>query len=509
MPISNYLQISPILDQLLQIKPASILDVGCGLGIYGSLARIYLEGDNLYDRKNLSWNKKENWTTRIDAIEGFEKYITDLHRFIYNDITTGNAKDVLQNIHDKAYDLVIAIDILEHFSKEEGTAFIRELARIGGNVIVATPSVFIKQQIPENPLEDHLSVWNREELSALGFDVIEVPYAFIGFLKKRASGDPAVVIAGIETSSVRLYQSGDEDGIIRLFTNVFGRNMSLAEWRWKYVLRNQRVYASLAVDGNGTIIAHYGGMPKYMVKSGKEMYGMAIGDVMVHPSYRGTKLFKKIAELLPDACAPDGFILGYGFPTVRAMRLPEILGVYEKVEDVWESAKEMKSINNRVRFIYKLFPLSYDDDRIDALWDSLKKQINLSVIRNRNYLKWRYKEHPLFTYELWGFKKRWQQQLDGFVVVRRDRENLLLIDFLCPLQQLAALFQKTENYAYMSGFRNLRLWHPEYLNERLNQIGYTVGKSGTSIPRTTHPAWLKKDEIKGHFFFTMGDTDFL
>lgn len=309
--------------------------------------------------------------------------------------------------------------------------------------------------------------------------------------------------------TIRIYEKGDEYGIVRLFKDIFGREMSLAEWQWKYVIGKPRVYASLAVNGHGAVIAHYGGMPQHMVHNGKEMYGMAIGDVMVHPSYRGTKLFKKIAELLPVVSAQDGFTLGYGFPNERAMRLPEILGVYEKVEDAWESVKEVKCINNPVRFIYKLFPLNFDDERIDALWDSLKKRIKLAVIRNRNYLKWRYKEHPFFTYELWGIKKRWQQKLTGFVVLRRDGENLLLIDFLCPLQQFAALFQKTENYAVVSGCKNLRLWHPEYLNERLKQLGFTVSKSATCIPRTTHPAWLKKDEIKGQFFYTMGDTDFL
>lgn len=510
MPISNYLQISPILDHLIQIKPASIIDVGCGLGIYGSLARIYLEGDNLYDRTHLTWNKKENWAVRIDAIEGFEKYITDLHRLIYNDITIGNASDILQNVRDRSYDLVLAIDILEHFSKEDGAAFIRELKRAGQNVIVATPSIFVNQQVPENPLENHLSLWNREELCAFGFDVIEVPHALIGILKGGSPEDAAPATMGIEAASVRLYQSGDENGIVRLFNTVFDRKMTIEEWNWKYRKnRGAEVYASVAVTSSNEIVAHYGGLPQKAMYHQKEIKAIAIADVMVHPSFRGTKLFKKIAELLPDASAPDGFMLGYGFPTARAMRLPEILGVYEKVEDVGESVKEVKRINNGVRFIYKLFPLSFDDERIDALWDSLKQQIKLSVIRNRSYLKWRYKEHPFYTYELWGIRRRWQQKLTGFVVVRRDGDNLLLIDFLCPLDQLAAVFQKIENYALTSGCKGLRLWHPEFLNERLKQAGFTVGKSGTCIPRTTHPAWLKKDEIKGHFFYTMGDTDFL
>src|ERR1700690_1011763 len=84
MPVSNYLQISPIMDKIVNLHPSTILDVGCGLGIYGALSRVFLESDNLYDRTDPPWNKKENWNVKIDSIEGFAKYITDLNNHVYN-----------------------------------------------------------------------------------------------------------------------------------------------------------------------------------------------------------------------------------------------------------------------------------------------------------------------------------------------------------------------------------------------------------------------------------------
>jgi 2-polyprenyl-3-methyl-5-hydroxy-6-metoxy-1,4-benzoquinol methylase len=183
MPVSDYSQISPIIDQVVKINPKTILDAGCGLGIYGSLCRIYLEGDNLYDRANLTWNKKENWNVKIDCIEGFEKYITDLHRAVYNGIFIGDAQNILKGFEDKAYELVLAIDILEHLKKEDGIAFIKSLQRIGENVIIATPAEFIKQVVPENTLEDHLSFWNKEELQSSGFNIVEETSSLIGLYR--------------------------------------------------------------------------------------------------------------------------------------------------------------------------------------------------------------------------------------------------------------------------------------------------------------------------------------
>ncbi len=508
MPISNYLQISPILDQIIKLQPRSILDVGCGLGIYGALSRIYLEGDNLYDRTNLTWNKKENWAVRIDGVEGFDKYITDLHRFIYNEIFVSNVKTILCSFKDRSYDLVLAVDILEHLTKEDGAPFIKELLRIGKNIIVATPAEFVEQAVPENPLENHLSFWNKEELEAFGFSILEERHALIGIL--NAPPDVQTPKTPGSKITVRLYQPGDEAGITKLFKEVFGREMSLEEWRWKYTGRgNKKVYSSVAVNEAGEIVAHYGGMPHRMVYHGKEAYGLAIGDVMVHGKFRGFKLFKKAAALVPEEAVRDGIILGYGFPNERAMALPEKLGLYEKVENVYEGAKEIMFHNNLNRFLYRFSPLSFEDEGIDSLWESVRKEMALAVVRDRDYLKWRYRSHPFFRYELWGVRKRLGNRLQGLAVLRREQGRMLLIDFVCRTDLLGVFFQKIENYSCRAGEKALTLWFPGYLERRLASIGFSTRPAGTCIPRTTHEKTLAREEMKGIFFYTMGDTDFL
>ena len=56
------MQISYVLDAILQLNPQSVLDIGCGSDKYGVLTREYL-------RK-----------ARINGIEGFVQYVTDAHR---------------------------------------------------------------------------------------------------------------------------------------------------------------------------------------------------------------------------------------------------------------------------------------------------------------------------------------------------------------------------------------------------------------------------------------------
>jgi GNAT superfamily N-acetyltransferase len=310
--------------------------------------------------------------------------------------------------------------------------------------------------------------------------------------------------------TIRLYQDGDEQGIVKLFKEIFNREMTIEEWRWKYTGQgNKKVYSSVAVNETNEVIAHYGGIPHRMIYHGKEIHGLSIGDVIVHPAFRGLKLFKKAAEMVPDEAVRDGFILGYGFPNERALLLPEKLGLYEKVEYVFEAQKDVTFHNNLNRFSFKFFPLRFVDGRIDILWETAKKELKLSVVRDREYLSWRYQRHPFSSYELWGLRKRWGKRLEGIAVLRREDERMLIIDFLCPLSIIFTLSQKIENYAFTLGEKKLILWHPEYLSLRLSQMGFSIKPTGICIPRTTHEKTLTKDEMAGIFFYTMGDTDFL
>lgn len=508
MPVSDHLQISQILDETVRLKPRSILDVGCGIGIYGALCRVYLEGDNLYDRENLTFNKKENWKIKIDCIEGFEKYITDLHRAVYNEIFIDDARKVLNNLNNKAYELVLAIDILEHFQKEDGIAFIKELKRVGKNVIIATPAEPQKQIVPENPLEDHRSCWSKEELQSFGFDIVKETPSLIGLYfppdlqaRPTRSGDV----------TVRLYQEGDEYGIVKLFKEVFGREMTLDEWRWKYKNhRNNTVYAAVAEDALYGIVGHYGGVPLRMLHNGMEIKGLSICDVMISKGFRGLKTFRAITHKMEDILYDARFSMVYGFPNENTLLRPgEKLGLFERVEDVYSLTKQTMFNNNIKRLLYRIFPLEFEDKRIDILWNEAKRGLPLAVIRDRDYLTWRYKKNPLFSYELWGLRKRWDNNLLGLAVIKRESDRMLLMDLVFMDNYLIPLIQKLENLAFTAGARTLSLWLPCRYHTPLQKIGFNVAPAGTTIPRTTHTGFLKKSDIEGNFFYTMGDTDFL
>ena len=154
MPTSQINQIPKILGTIATTywQPKSVLDVGCGYGKYGMIFREILT----------YWHHLD---PRIDAIEGCKDYIGDLQYKIYDKIYIGNAIDYLSIMDYSKYDLVLAIDILEHFDKCQGHKFLLELHRVGRNVLVSTPKNPSNQNaICDNELEMHRSRWTIKEL---------------------------------------------------------------------------------------------------------------------------------------------------------------------------------------------------------------------------------------------------------------------------------------------------------------------------------------------------------
>jgi SAM-dependent methyltransferase len=162
MPTSTWSAITPVLQLITELRPAPVrvLDVGIGYGKWGFLCREYLT----------YWRSVgEHRHITVDGIEVFPEYITGLQREIYDNIMIGDARELLPRLANDSYDLVVMMDVVEHFVSDEGVALIRECKRVARVVLISTPSVFWPQEaIFGNSHERHLSVWSESEFRSLG-----------------------------------------------------------------------------------------------------------------------------------------------------------------------------------------------------------------------------------------------------------------------------------------------------------------------------------------------------
>lgn len=158
MPTSQHNQLNEIVNLIILANPKSILDIGVGFGKYGFLAREYLE---LQDGRQ----KYRDWGRTIDGIEAFKGYKTPVYDFIYDKVYFGNALKIIPKLR-KRYDLILLIDVLEHFSRKDGVKLLRECGRHGRNVIVSTPKKVIRRKDAfGNQFEAHKSQWKGKHFS--------------------------------------------------------------------------------------------------------------------------------------------------------------------------------------------------------------------------------------------------------------------------------------------------------------------------------------------------------
>ncbi|HTR00975.1 MAG TPA: class I SAM-dependent methyltransferase, partial [Candidatus Acidoferrum sp.] len=175
MPFSQTSQLTPIVSWVEQLSPRSVLDIGIGMGQYGFLLRTKLESLNLFHIEgDKGWLRPRNeWKVRIDGIEGYAGYITPVQEWSYNRLLIGDALECLQPLSDQTYELVMAIDVLEHFDKADGLRLLAEMRRVASKAaLVSTPKDFIHQDVPANPLENHRSHWSLVDLQTAGYTEI-------------------------------------------------------------------------------------------------------------------------------------------------------------------------------------------------------------------------------------------------------------------------------------------------------------------------------------------------
>ena len=116
------------------------------------------------------------------GVELFEPYLQESKKKgIHNKYIKADIRKI--KFKTKSFDAVIALDVLEHLTKEEGLALIRKMEKWSKKkIIIFTPNGLVWQDgYDNNPLQEHKSGWSVEELEKLGFKV----YGINGWRKLR------------------------------------------------------------------------------------------------------------------------------------------------------------------------------------------------------------------------------------------------------------------------------------------------------------------------------------
>lgn len=141
------------------LRPRSILDVGCGFGKYAMIFREYLDIEQ-------GRYEKHKWQTRIVAVETYASYITALHRYVYDKIIISDILDIDFG-KDEKFDLIFMGDVIEHLEKRDALELLDTLP--GDRLLISTPTVTGDKDryYAEVPSEHHRSEWEAKDFRKL------------------------------------------------------------------------------------------------------------------------------------------------------------------------------------------------------------------------------------------------------------------------------------------------------------------------------------------------------
>jgi GNAT superfamily N-acetyltransferase len=293
----------------------------------------------------------------------------------------------------------------------------------------------------------------------------------------------------VDSWKVRDGYEKDVDGILSLRDVVFGTEeqdkLDFRFWRWEFMEGPDGKALIYIVEDGKRMIGHFADIPRRFSLHGKVVCGTLSVDLMVHPDYRRKGIFQAMGKYAIQRVKNEKGLFMISCPIRR-----ETIQGFKKIG--WEEVERLpvlaypirfSGIANRylrfppislfvggvVRFFYLLLcglkkkkeiegmeieKVSMLDELFDSFWQKALSLHPILGVRNRNYLTWRYQEHPTRKYTIYRAKRG--GEMKGYIVLRKVkllRFNSAVIVDLLALDEgtLAALLEKGIQYGREEG----------------------------------------------------------
>lgn len=326
--------------------------------------------------------------------------------------------------------------------------------------------------------------------------------------------------------NIRNYQSGDETKILETFNKTFNVSRTPEHWAWKFKGNPQGgPFTSLSWDGN-KLAAQYTGYP-LMLCTGKNSEELVFqnGDTMVTPEYRGVglgrnNLLTRTFRFFERNVMPKNAFIAYGFNTGKIRRLCQLflditvdLPIYEWNFN-FDKISQKKCISKFQQIISGLSVAR--ENKVggwaNEIFQKARNEYPWLIKRDKEYLDWRYVQHPDFTYYFYVFKQ-WGKPV-GWLAVRKDNDKIFLVDALVCRDYAKkilklALVQLRKDYP---GAETISSWFsevPEWWNEQLADAGFEKQRQFQDLHLAckSYDKRVTTQTLAKNFYFTMGDGD--
>ncbi len=321
---------------------------------------------------------------------------------------------------------------------------------------------------------------------------------------------------------LRPFRPGDEEGILKLWEVAFKAQMPIEKFKWKYIDNPYDETMMLCVAEDGEIVTFYGGVPYRFQYKDRVAHGVQLMDIMSHPDHRKHRVFAKTAnQFISYFCTPERLLYMYGFPGEFHYSIGERILGYRKVNPAAYLKTDLNTLSagnyvkqeNRKITLERVYALDVKDSEWRKLWNDCSKDYPFSIVREPDFVKWRFLEHPKNEYHILKFIDDTNGYLIGYGVLSLKPGQAVLVDLL--VKNSLSVFQDAmiciSEYLLDNGVENLETWLPDnhFTADYARKTGFVQLKEPLGIIPTV--ALFKQspslDWVTSNLYYTMADAD--
>jgi hypothetical protein len=259
-------------------------------------------------------------------------------------------------------------------------------------------------------------------------------------------------------------RDSDEAAINQSFSEVFGLQRPLEEWRWKFQSEPEGRFVMIAVDEAGHVLAHYGAVPVRMRIGDLSLRAGQIVDVFSRPNVRqglsaGRVFLTTVDTFYRDFCVTGLIGLCYGFPSERPLKLGALRSGYAQVPPQRIHVLRRSSHGRVWRLDRHDVRAGFQPDAVDALWQRAHDRYRVAAVRDAAWLRRRLTGRPGVDYQHFVAFRR--DIPVGLAVVRSNANVVQWVELVWDGEDrrcLLALDRAVTSFAHRARTERIELW---------------------------------------------------
>lgn len=298
-----------------------------------------------------------------------------------------------------------------------------------------------------------------------------------------------------------------------LFEQVFKQPISLDLLRWKYAAGRGE---SWMIRQQGAYLLHCGTLFRQLVVGDSRFKVIQIADLMAPPKRSGLTrleapfpvLLRHILGRLPGPENPHA--IAFGFPSGRAMRLAEQLGVATAV-DHWMQLDFPALRHPLVARVRELSHLGESEvAKLTALWAAMRAGLGDTplVCRDIDYLQDRYFGHPEKPYRMLLVESCWLKKPLGLAVVSCATGNPELLDVIARWDDVPEVIRAVQDWVARQGVGSFSFWLTQSFARQLAPFAEHCHATQFRIMGNPFSPAAFLSATQGRWWLTGGDTDY-